>query len=205
MNDIYTISMITSITVFILSTYISPGPTNVVLLSSVLTFGYKRSLSYMIGNIISYPLMMLLTGLGVGLFLIQHPMIMSILKVVGIIYLCYMAWKIASDTSELDSKDYTNNKPFTFWQAFIYPWLNPKAWVVNTSAISIFVTSVDQSFMQISIISIIVFITMIITVYTWAFGAMILKKFMKNKKFISIFNKSMALLLIVSVIPVIID
>lgn len=202
MNDIYTISMITSITIFILSTYISPGPTNIVLLSSVLTFGYKKSFSYMLGNIISYPLMMLITGLGVGLYLIKYPILMSILKILGIIYLCYMAYKIASDTSAYNSNSNINNKPFTFWQAFAYPWLNPKAWIVNTSAISIFVTSVDKSIWQISIIVFIVFLTMIITVYTWAFAASILKRFIQNRKFLSIFNKGMALLLLSSIIPV---
>jgi len=203
MTDIYTISMILSIAAFTLTTHITPGPTNIILLSSVLTFGYKRSLPFMIGNIISYPMMMIFTGFGFGLFLTQHPTMMSILKVFGIVYLCWMAWKIFKDTSSYDEKDAIKNKPFTFWQSLIYPWLNPKAWIVYSSMISVFITSSDDSFIQMGMIVLFIFISMIITVYIWAFGGIVLKRFMKNKKFIKRLNQTMAILLVASILPII--
>ena len=73
MTDIYTISMIITIAVFTLTTHITPGPTNIILLSSVLNFGYKRSLPFMLANIISYPIMMIFTGFGFAMILIQYP------------------------------------------------------------------------------------------------------------------------------------
>lgn len=203
MNDIYTISMIISIAVFTLTTHITPGPTNIILLSSVMTFGYKRSLPFIIANIISYPVMMIFVGLGVGMFLTQHPTIMSILKFVGIIYLCWMAWKIAQDNSTYDTDEAVKSKPFTFWQSLIYPWLNPKAWIVYTSVVSIFVTSSEKSFLQIGLIVLFIFIAMIITSYTWAFGGIVLKRFMKNEKYIKRVNQTMAFLLVASIIPII--
>ncbi len=204
MNDIYTISMILSIATFTLTMNITPGPTNIILLSSVLNFGYKRSLPFMIATIISYPLMMIFVGLGVGMFLIQHPTIMTILKVVGVLYLCWMAWKIATSTKTYDSNDDTQAQPFTFWQGFLYPWINIKAWIVYSATISMFVTSSDNSFLQVSIIALFVFITMIITSYTWSFGGIILKQLMKNENFIRKLNLSMAILLIISILPILI-
>lgn len=204
MNDIYTISMIISISVFILTTHISPGPTNIILLSSVLNFGYKKSIPFMFGCIISYPLLMIFTGLGVGLFLIQYPSLMQILKVIGIIYLSWMAYKILKDNSSYDTNNSIQKKPFTFLQAFSYTILNPKAWVVYTSAVSIFVTSQEESFWQISIIVLITLIAMIITVYTWLFGGIVLKRFIKDEKFIKKINTVMAILLLASIVPIII-
>ncbi|KAB7884559.1 LysE family translocator [Poseidonibacter ostreae] len=205
MTDIYTISMIITIAVFTLTTHITPGPTNIILLSSVLNFGYKRSLPFMIGNIISYPIMMIFTGFGFGLLLTQHPTMMSILKVFGMAYLCFMAWKIFKDTHTYDTKKAVEKEPFTFWQSLIYPWLNPKAWIVYSSTISVFITSSENSFIQMSIIVFFIFISMVITVYAWAFGGVILKKFMKNEKFIKRINQTMAILLVASIIPILIN
>jgi len=203
MSDIYTISMLISIATFTITTYISPGPTNIILLSSVLNFGYKKTVPFMLANVISYPLMMLAIGLGVGLFLTQNQSIMTALKVVGISYLCWMAYKIAKDSSSYDMQNSDETKPFTFWQGFIYPWINPKAWIVNTSAISIFVTSSENSLIQVGIIVLFILFAMIITVYTWSFGGIVLKRFINNEKFIKRMNFALALLLISSIIPII--
>lgn len=203
MNDIYTISMIISISIFILTTHISPGPTNIILLTSAVNFGYKRSIPFMFGCIISYPLMMILTGLGIGVFLIKYTLLMQILKIIGVVYLLWMAWKILNDNNSYNTEE-KQNKPFTFLQAFTYTILNPKAWVVYTTAISIFVTSQENSLLQISVIVFITLIAMIITVYTWLFGGIVLKKFLKNKQSIKRINITMAILLLASIIPILI-
>ena len=202
MNDIYTISMLISIATFTITTYVSPGPTNIILLSSVLNFGYKKTVPFMLANVISYPLMMLAIGLGVGMLLTQNQTIMTVLKVVGISYLCWMAYKIAMDSSSYDTSDSNETQPFTFWQGFVYPWINPKAWIVNTSAISIFVTSTENSLMQVSIIVLFILLAMIITVYTWSIGGIVLKRFINNEKFIKKMNLVLALLLVSSIIPI---
>lgn len=202
MNEIYSIPLLISIATFILTTHITPGPTNIILLSSVLNFGYKRTLPFMIANIISYPIMMSFTALGVGVYLIKHPTIMLILKFVGIIYLCYMAYKIANNKSSYETNETIQSEPFTFLQGLIYPFLNPKAWIVYTSVISIYVTSIDKSFLQIGIIIFFIFISMIITTYFWSFGGITLKKMLKNEKFTRKLNISMAILLVLSVVPI---
>lgn len=127
---------------------------------------------------------------------------MLAMKIFGIIYLSWMAWRIATDNNTYDADDVLK-KPFSFLHAFIYTILNPKAWIVYTSILSIFVTSVEESIYQISIIVLFILISMIITVYIWALGGVILKKFIKNKKFIKSLNLSMAVLLLLSIVPII--
>ncbi len=202
MFELYSIPVLISMVAFILTTHITPGPTNIMLLSSALNFGYKKSIPFMIGCVISYPLMMILTGFGVSVFLIKYPTVMLVMKFFGIVYLSWMAWRIATDNSTYDS-DNVIKKPFSFIDAFIYTILNPKAWIVYTSILSIFVTSVEESMYQIGIIVLIILISMIITVYVWALGGVILKKFIKNKKFIKSLNLSMAILLIFSIVQMI--
>ena len=204
MSDLYTMSMFISITTFILVTHITPGPTNVLLLSSVLNYGYKKSLPFMVANIISYPLLMIFTAFGIGIFLTQHNNIMLLLKIVGLIYLSWMAWKIFNDSPSYESNDAIKTKPFSFWQGLIYPWLNPKAWIVYSSIITVFVTSIEKSSEQISFIIFLIFIAMVITVSIWSFGSIILKRFLRNKKVLKRVNQIMAILLICSVLPILI-
>lgn len=204
MSEIYTFTAIISLATFILTTHITPGPTNVILLSSVITFGYKKTLPFMIANVISYMTMVIFVGLGVGIFLMEYQTIANILKVVGLVYICWMAYKIANATSAPDSKDLVQSKPFTFWQSFIYPWLNPKAWIVYSSMISIFVTSSQKSFEQMSVIVLFIFIALLINTYLWAMGGVVLKRFLKDIKTLKRFNQGMAILLVVSILPILI-
>ena len=116
-----------------------------------------------------------------------------------------MAWKIFNDSSSFDNDSSITTKPFSFWQGLVYPWINPKAWIVYSSTISVFITSSENSFIQMRIIVFFIFISMVITVYAWAFGGVILKKFMKNEKFIKRINQTMAILLVASIIPILIN
>ena len=156
----------------------------------------------MFANIISYPIMMMLTALGMGMFLVQHPKIMLVLKIVGTLYLFYMAWQIAKNNNTYDTNENLQNKPFSFLQGFIYPFLNPKAWIVYTSTISIYITSIDNKFSQIAIIVFLIFISMVITTSFWSMGAIALKKLLKKRSFIKKLNIIMAILLVVSILPI---
>ena len=202
MNDIYTMSMIVSISTFILITHITPGPTNVILLSSVLNYGYKKSFPFMLANIISYPLLMVFTAFGIGMFLIQHHNIMLMLKIIGLVYLSWMAWKIFNDSTSYENGESVKTKPYSFLQGLVYPWLNPKAWVVYSSIITVFVTSIEKSSQQFSFIIFLIFIAMIITVGVWSIGGILLKRFLKNKEVLKRINQTMAILLICSIIPI---
>lgn len=204
MNEIYTMSMLVSILIFILSTHITPGPSNIILLSSIFSHGYKKSIPFMLGCIISYPLLMLLAGFGVAGFLVQFPSVMFILKIIGVSYLCWMAWCIAMSSTNYENDTKEKTKPFGFKDAFFYTIFNAKAWIIYISAISLFVTSSENNFSQVWVIVLITLISMIITVYVWGFGAVILKKFIKNQKLIRALNVIMAVLLVTSIVPIVV-
>ncbi len=205
MENFYTFAMLLSIATFTLSTVLSPGPNNIMLLSSGLTFGYKRTIPHMLGIMLGFPFMVLLIGLGLGIVFEKFPIIFSILKIVGIVYLFWMAFKIANNKSSFDIKDEQESKPFTFLQSAAFQWVNPKAWIMAITAISIFVTSNENATIQVLIISIIYMISGMISTNTWTAGGVLLKRFIKDEKSVRVFNITMAILLILSVIPIIIE
>ncbi len=205
MQEFYTIAMILSIATFTLSTSISPGPNNIMLLSSGLTFGYRRTIPHMAGVFLGFPLMVLIVGLGMGALFEKFPLVLTVLKFIGIIYLFWMAYKIANNSSSYDVEENNESKPFSFMQAAMFQWVNPKAWIMAITSISIFVTSNENGLFQIIIISLIYFLSGCVSCNTWAFGGTVLKKFIKSEKSVQRLNIAMAILLIASVLPIIFE
>jgi len=149
--------------------------------------------------------MVLIVGLGMGALFEKFPIVLTILKGVGILYLFWMAYKIANNSSSYDVEENTESKPFSFMQAAMFQWVNPKAWIMAITSISIFVTSNENGLIQIIIISLIYFLSGCVSCNTWAFGGTVLKKFIKSEKSVQRLNIAMAILLVASVLPIIFE
>lgn len=204
MSQVYTYTMILSIASFGFAASISPGPNNIMLLSSGLTFGYKRTIPHALGVNFGFPVMVICVGLGIGKLFDVFPTIYSVLKVAGIGYLLWMAWHIADTKGSLDAKS-TKDKPFTFLQAALFQWVNPKAWVMAITSTAAFITDEELAYVQVLIISCIYFFCAAVSANSWALGGVMLKRFVENKRSVQIFNITMAILIVGSVIPVLFE
>ena len=205
MDELYTITMLISISTFTLSTVMTPGPNNIMLLSSGLTFGYKRTLPHIFGVMFGFAFMVVLVGLGMGVVFERFPIFFTVLKIVGILYLLWMAYKIASNDGGYDVDKENQSNPFTFLQAAAFQWVNPKAWIMAITAISVFVTSTENSLLQVLIIAFIYLLSGVISTNAWALGGVMLKKVIRDKKSVKIFNITMAILLVGSMVPFIFE
>ena len=203
MEEFYAFTMLLSIAIFTISSTMTPGPNNIMLLSSGLTFGYKRTIPHILGVTLGFSLMVLLVGLGFGIIFEKFPVVLKVLKVVGIAYLFWMAYKIATSKGSMNIKE--KSKPFTFVQAALFQWVNPKGWIMSLTSISIFVSSKEDSITQVLIISLIFLLSGMLSTNTWAIGGVALKRFIKDESHVRKFNIIMAILLIASVIPFIFE
>lgn len=201
MENIYSLEMLFSIASFGFASALTPGPNNIMLLSSGLTFGYKRTVPHILGVMLGFTSMLICVGLGFGAIFEVFPMLFTVLKVIGISYLLWMAWHIANASGDLSTKAKSTNKPFTFVQGATFQLVNPKAWIVVITAIVSFTTTADIAFTQVLIITFIFFIAGLIACNSWTIGGVYLNKLIKNERRIKIFNVSMALLIVASVLP----
>ena len=201
MNNTYTLTMLLSILSFTLATVMTPGPNNIMLLSSGLTYGYKKSIPHILGVIIGFSVMVAAVGLGIGIVFDIFPIMFKILKIIGIAYLLWMAYKIANSSDSFEAKVNNTKKPFTFIQAALFQWVNPKAWVMAITAISLFTIANDDILFQVFVLAGIYLLSGILSANIWTLGGVFLNKFIKNKKSIKVFNISMAFLIVFSVIP----
>ncbi len=185
---------------FSFATSMTPGPNNIMLLSSGLTFGYKRTIPHILGVVLGFPFMTICVGLGLGKVFELYPILFTILKVIGVLYLLWLAWHIAHSKPTFKENDH-DAKPLTFLPIILFQWVNPKNWIKIITAMSVYMTSVDDAFAQIIVIASIFFITVVISANSWAMGGLVLKKFIKSEKGIQRFNIIMAILLVLSIIP----
>jgi threonine/homoserine/homoserine lactone efflux protein len=171
------------------------------LMASGLNFGIKPSLPHMLGICIGFPLMIIVIGLGFGAVFAAYPILHEIIKVVGITYLFYLAWRIANTRQQASSS--SSSKPLKFWQSALFQWVNPKGWIMSTSALATF-SSLDGDFLfQVFIIAGVFFIVSIPSTGAWLIFGTGLQKYLRQPKYLRVFNISMATLLIASIVPVI--
>ena len=192
--------LILPLLLFSISMTITPGPNNVMVTASGVNFGYKKTLPHILGITFGFPVMIVLIGLGLGNVFISFPVIHHILKYIGATYLLYLAWKIATFSNVNNNGD--RNKPFTFWQAVIFQWVNPKAWVMAVGAIAAFTSVGRDVFLEVLLIAFVFCIVCFPCVSLWAFLGTNIKRLLTTDYYRKVFNISIAFLLVISLLPV---
>jgi threonine/homoserine/homoserine lactone efflux protein len=195
--------IIIAIFVFSFSATITPGPNNIMILASGLNFGTFKSLPHYLGICFGFPIMVMLVGLGFGFIFESFPLVHTYIRIVGIIYLLFLSWKIATSApNTLNAKQAT---PFSFLQAVVFQWVNPKAWIMATSAVAAFTSGDTEILFQVLIIALTFMIVAFPSTGLWLFCGVWLKKILNSPSHQRIFNIGMALLLILSITPVTYD
>ena len=136
------VEILTAFMAFAFVTSVTPGPNNLMLMNSGASFGIRKTVPHVLGIVVGFIFMLLLVGLGIMQIFQRFPVSYDILKVLSITYLLYLAFKIATSNTTLEHNT-TKTKPFSFIQAAMFQWINPKAWTMALTALSIYATSSD--------------------------------------------------------------
>lgn len=189
-----------SILIFAISSTVTPGPNNIMILTSGLNYGVKNSIPHLLGISFGFPVMIIVIGFGFSIIFEKYPLFNEVIKILGVVYLLYLAWLIASSSPvSLEGK---KSKPLNFFQAALFQWVNPKAWVVATGAVSAYTSVSSDIFAQVIFIALAFLIVAIPSLSVWLIFGVGIKQYLKSPRHQKIFNLSMALLLIGSIIPV---
>jgi len=185
---------------FLASMGFTPGPNNILVASSGVNFGFRATIPHILGVTVGYPLMLFIVGLGLARVFIAVPQTHLVLKYLCMLYLLYLAWRIATASAGGESRK--TAKPLTFMQAAAFQWVNGKGWVVALSAVTTYTVVNSTLLLQIVALSGIALLITLGSVSTWTiFGAM-LRQFLHTERRRRGFNYSMAALLVASIIPV---
>jgi threonine/homoserine/homoserine lactone efflux protein len=192
------------IIIFCLTTTITPGPNNLMIMTSGARFGIIKSLPHYLGICFGFSLMVFLVGIGLSKIFTLIPVLHVILKYVGTIFMLYLAYLITVSRDDF-SVERPASRPLTFIQASLFQWVNPKAWIMSAGVFSAYSLQTGNLFIQAFIIAVIFLIACFPCIGSWMFFGVVIKKYLMNIRHQIIFNRIMGILLAISIIPVLFD
>lgn len=186
---------------FAMTAAITPGPNNIILSTNAVNFGFKKTIPLISGVFFGFLSVLTLCLLGIGEIYKSFPTIVLLIKVIAVLFLTYLSFKIFTSSSFSDEK---NSKNFTFKDIYFFQLINPKAVTVSMSSSAIFI----QNKFSYEIEFILIFICFMISTFTsalvWAAIGHSFRKYLNDKKKIVYFNRTMALLLLCSIFLIVI-
>ena len=192
-----------AVVLFAVSSSVTPGPNNIMVMTSGLNFGIKKSLPLLTGICVGFTVMLLLVGLGFSQLFEIFPHLHFIIKCIGVLYLLYLAYLIASSVEDVESGK--PSRPFSFMKGALFQWVNAKAWVVATGALAAFTTVGANFFSQNVMIALTFFVVSFPCVGVWLVFGSLLKTALNSSRSRIIFNFTMSGLLVLSVVPVVVE
>ncbi len=178
-------------------TAFTPGPNNILSSYSGFNFGFKKTIPLMLGVIFGWTTMITLMASGMIFVFQKYFFLQNVVKILGTIFLIYLAYKIAFGPINASTKI---NKPVNFFDTFLFQFINPKGVIIAMIIVSTFIDS-QNNYLRDSIIVIIMsFFMAVFSISSWCLLGKYLRKFATSEKFIKKFNLSMSFLLIVCVI-----
>lgn len=189
--------------IFMVVMYFTPGPNNIMLLSSGLTYGFRRTIPHIVGIVLGFAFMVGAVGLGLGTVFLAYPILQTMLKYAGAAYLIYLAAVIAMSGAVKPGEEKARG-PMTFWGAAMFQWVNAKGWVIVIGTITAY-AAIAQFPFNIAIQTVISLIVGTVSTVVWALFGTALRPVLTSERLVRAFNILMAILLLASLYPVFMD
>ena len=188
---------LTTLMIFMFVAAFTPGPNNLLSSYSGFNFGIKRTLPLIYGVTFGFPLLIIIINSGLIIFFKKFPALQEIIKILGSVFILYLAYKVALNKSSGEQKI---KNPAKFINMLFFQFINPKAVLFAIIVVSTFI-NVNENFIRDTIIVLSVAISFsFVSIVSWCLLGKFLRKFATNEKFIQIFNYVMSFFLIVCVI-----
>jgi threonine/homoserine/homoserine lactone efflux protein len=188
---------------FAFVTSVTPGPNNLMLLASGANFGFRRTLPHMLG--ISLGMALLLTCVlgGLGELFSRFPLLQLLLRIAGIGYLLWLSWKILQTPPRNLQQDTDDARPFAWWQAVLFQFVNPKAWIMAITAVSSF-TLAGEAYWASGMLLVLVFVTINLpAISVWAGFGTLMQQFLSTAARQIHFNRVMAVLTALTIVLIV--
>jgi threonine/homoserine/homoserine lactone efflux protein len=182
---------------------ITPGPNNLMLMASGINFGFSRTLPHMLGVAIGFTLMIVLVGAGMMQVFDAIPGAYSVIRIASVAYLLYMAWGIATTVPAPDRLEASSgSRPFTFVQAALFQWVNPKAWTMALTAVSAY-TPRTQPILGLVVVALVFGAINLPSVGSWTILGVKMRRVLSDPAKMRAFNIVAALVLVATLYPIV--
>ncbi|MGX9352890.1 LysE family translocator [Shimia sp. W99] len=195
-----TTDLLAALSLYAFVSSITPGPNNLMLMASGANFGFWRTIPHMLGIGVGFTVMIVLVGVGLMQVFEAFPVSYIVLKVLSVAYLVWLAWKIAHAGAPEAGQE--GGRPLTFLQAALFQWVNPKAWSMALTAITLYAP--DRTLWAIGLVAAVFGAINLPSVSCWTLLGQQMQRVLTSPRRLAVFNWSMAGLLLASLYPVLV-
>lgn len=185
-------SILLSMSAFALASSISPGPVNLVGLSSGIRYPLRYGFIFISGATLGFLLLFILVGLGLNQLFIVYPETYQWLHWTGVIFLIYLSWMLFRASGDLSESDH--HFP-GFWSGFLMQWLNPKAWLASAAGIATYAQGKDELLIFAAIYGPVCWLSLAV----WVISGVYFRRWLQQPSWLQAFNRGLSVLLLFSV------
>lgn len=200
------IAWLVSVSVFAIGMAGTPGPNNALVAASGANYGFRRTLPFISGITVGVAVILLVVT-AIGSPVVRNPTVQEVLKWVGLVYLLWLAWKIASarPSGAVGDEESTRRKPFTLLQGGLFQFVNVKLWIMVAGVVVTHGSTAgvaNPALVAVAFAVIFGFATLAGTA-AWTLLGVGVGRILHSPRALRIFNWCMAALLVASLIPVV--
>lgn len=188
------LSLILPMSAFALVASISPGPVNIVCLSSGTRYPVASGLIFVTGATLGFIALFIAVGMGLYSLLAVVPGLKDLLRWAGVVFLLYLSIKLALDSGQLPEA--SSKKAPGFTAGVLMQWLNPKAWLASASGIGAYTNASDLQ--QILLFASLYLPICWLSLSGWVCAGAFLRRYVQKPVVLVTVNRVLALLLFVS-------
>ncbi len=193
-----TLATFSALLIFSFVSSVTPGPNNIMLFSSGVNFGMRRTWPHAFGIAFGFGLLLGAVGFGLGVVLTSYPVLFLGIKIAGGLYMLYLAWRIFR-SGPVEIREGAA-RPMTFMEAAAFQWVNPKAWVMAMVAMSAYTTEGNYT-TNVLIVVLAFCLVNFPSVSVWAGFGTFMRRFLQDPAKLKAFNTVMAISLVISLWP----
>ncbi len=177
--------------------FVTPGPNNAMLTASGIKFGFKKTIPHLIGIPFGHTIQITLVCFGLGNLFQKYPLVQNYLKWLCFFYLLYLGWKIIGSFSEHKKE---SGRPLKLYEAALFQFMNPKAWVVALTASTAFFPVNENFYLATTFVALTAPFICFPSICLWALFGSSIKILIKNAKIKKIVEYFLAALLVITAI-----
>ncbi|MHC8320146.1 LysE family translocator [Pseudomonas sp. GB2N2] len=174
---------------------ITPGPTNILVLSNSARYGLAAAVPIIFGACASAAMIVLLVGSGAGSALTALPVVQTAMQWIGVAWLSYLAWQIFKAPAEAVATQNTEARLGLLGAASLQL-INPKTWMMALAVVSVFAGDGEQRLTHVTVLSLVFFLISLPCLGVWALLGAGSTRWLRSPRSMQRFNRCMALLLL---------
>lgn len=196
-------TLLVSLIGFAFISALTPGPNNLLLMSSGALFGWQRSLPHLGGILLGFAILMSSAVFGLGSVVAKWPWLVTVVRIIGAAWLAWMSLRyflagLRGPATDADSSPAPISRPFRFHEGVLFQWVNPKALILVISAAGAYIAIADSIVQRAMIIVGVFFIAGIVCCSLWMIAGDALSQLMSSGRSAKYVNLGMGILILLT-------